>query len=223
MIDAVRNGRVRLALTHSGTPGDDEPHLLLLHALCGSRGDGEDLSAAWPGPTTTLDFSGHGASDSMTGRAYSPEIFAADADAVLAHLALDSVFVAGAGIGAYVALLLAGARSDVVRASLLLPGDGFAGGGAEPSEQPEGTRERWLARLVEAPARQPGSWDPFVLSCRDDVRPPDYAGEIAEAAGSLLVSPEAPDAPWLGAAREAGQAVEAPRNPREALGRLTAL
>ena len=117
----IRHGHVSLAL-HELQSGAGEPLLLL--------GDTTREGVTWPGPLFALDFAGQGASDPRPGGAYTPELHAADADAALA--AIGRCRIAGAGIGAYVALLLAGARADDVPAALLLPGLGLEGAGPLP-------------------------------------------------------------------------------------------
>jgi pimeloyl-ACP methyl ester carboxylesterase len=104
--------------------------LLLLHALYESSRSWGDLPQHWSGPVYGLDFSGHGDSDRIRGGAYLAEMLIGDADVALAHV--GSTALAGAGIGAYVAVLLAGARPEQVPAALLLPGAGLTGGGATP-------------------------------------------------------------------------------------------
>ena len=84
--------------------------LLLLHGL-GERSRCH-VFAGWPGPVYGLDFTGHGASTIPAGGGYSAEILLADADAAVRHL--GEVTVAGRGLGAYVALLLAGPARAVV-------------------------------------------------------------------------------------------------------------
>ena len=123
------HGRVTLEL-YERRRGDGAP-LLLLHALRSSSESWDGGFEAWPGPVYALDFSGHGRSKWLTGGAYTPELLTADADAALAHLDRPAVLV-GAGLGAYVALLLAGARAAQVSAALLLPGPGLDGGGPLP-------------------------------------------------------------------------------------------
>ncbi|MEN8185234.1 MAG: hypothetical protein ABFS46_22145 [Myxococcota bacterium] len=124
----LRHGRIELAL-HELRTGTG-PGLLLLHSLWGSSGDWGDEVAGWPGPVHALDLAGHGSSGWLRGGSYSPEQFASDADAAIAEL--GSVRLAGTGVGAYAALLLAGARPDQVPAALLLPGCGLEGGGPVP-------------------------------------------------------------------------------------------
>jgi pimeloyl-ACP methyl ester carboxylesterase len=102
------------------------PTLLCLHALRGSAADFAELAPHWPGRVLALDFSGHGESDHPRGAGYTPELLAGDADAALAH-AGGEVCVVGTGLGAYVALLVAGARPTRVRGAYLLPGAGLEG------------------------------------------------------------------------------------------------
>jgi len=160
----LSHGRIRLAL-HSLRDGPGRP-LLLLHGL-GERAPEtvpEDVDG-WPGPIQALDFTGHGASTVPRGGGYSPEILMADADTALARQGEATVL--GRGLGAYVALLLAGARPQQVRGAVLCDGPGLAGGGATFAE-------------VELPLTPPettvSSPDPFaLLELSSDVRPPDYA------------------------------------------------
>src|SRR5262249_23532908 len=132
-------GEVALALhelrsgSRAGAPGGAPP-LLLVHALEGSTRDwlphGEAILAAWRGPVFAIDLAGHGESEWRVGGAYTPELFAADVDAVLASIGRSAL--AGAGVGAYACLLVAAARRDLVPGAALLPGRGLAGGGALP-------------------------------------------------------------------------------------------
>ena len=124
----IKHGRVSLELHE--LVRRDGPALLLLHALYGSHSDWGESPGCWPGAVYGLDFSGHGGSAWVTGGGYTAELLAGDADAALAQI--GHATLAGAGIGAYVALLLAGARPEHVPAALLLPGAGLEGGGAAP-------------------------------------------------------------------------------------------
>ena len=72
-----------------------------------------------------LDFTGHGASTMPIGGGYTAEILMADVDAALDHL--DEATVVGRGLGAYVALLISGARADRVRGVVLADGPGLSG------------------------------------------------------------------------------------------------
>jgi pimeloyl-ACP methyl ester carboxylesterase len=200
----IRHGRVSLAL-HPLRGGAGTP-LLWLHALraCGSDGQAQAAARAWPGPVFGLDFSGHGASEWVGGGAYSPELLAGDADAALAHL--GGAHLAGAGVGAYVALLLAGARPDTAPAALLLAGAGLAGGGAVPDPR-RPTSEAWLAASDARrppPAVRPPC-DPLLLLLESDVRPTDYAEAFAGGARRLLLAEDGEARPpwWQTAARAA--------------------
>ena len=190
------HGELTLALheLHAGSG----PSLLLLHRLGGSSAEWGAPPGAWPGPVFALDFAGHGESERRAGGAYAPELLAADADVALELL--GPCRVAGAGIGAYVALLLAGARPELVPAALLLPGRGLDGGGSLPALA--------RGRILSAPADGPeGSTDPMVWTCDSDPRPPDYALAFASAARRLLLAEDG-DArpPWWEAIREASVA-----------------
>ena len=72
MKQVVRHGRVELAVRHSGTREPGRPHVLLLHSLFGSGDDWAPFESAWPGSFSALDFCGHGGSDWLPGRGYSP-------------------------------------------------------------------------------------------------------------------------------------------------------
>ncbi|MCD9625450.1 alpha/beta fold hydrolase [Rhabdothermincola salaria] len=159
----VPNGRLRLAL-HVLAEGEGLP-LLVLHGLGDRTGTARPpWSAAWPGPVLGLDFTGHGASDIPTGGGYTPENLMADVDAVLAvH---GPVCIVGRGLGAWVALLIAGARPHLVHGVVLADGTGLAGGGPEPPSP----------HVTSFPAQPSGPPDPYaLLELSRDVRPPDYA------------------------------------------------
>ena len=215
---AIRHGRVSLAL-HALRDGPGRP-LLCLHALGGAARDFAPLAAAWPGPVHALDFSGHGASGRVRGGAYSPELLAGDADAALG--ALGSASLVGAGLGAFVALLLAGARPDSVAAALLLPGVGLAGGGGAPDP------DRALVDPFEVGLR-PGAGgadcDPLAGQLALDLRPPDYAVAFAARARRLLLAPIGGEEPpwWRAAAAGARSERIAARTPAEAIAALAAV
>jgi pimeloyl-ACP methyl ester carboxylesterase len=217
----IQHGRVSLELHALRTKRSKDPEaprqapaLLLLHALGdSSAGWGVDVQA-WPAAVYALDFSGHGRSGWLPGGGYTPEHFAAEADCALAELDAK-VCVAGAGLGAYAALLLAGARPDRVSGALLLPGRGLAGAGAWPDFEDSGAMRDPLLRPPGPVQHPPGpasneATDPLVFSCECDIRPVDYAEEFARRATRLLVSlPAAAYGPaaWLEvAARCAGEA-----------------
>jgi pimeloyl-ACP methyl ester carboxylesterase len=145
------------------------------------------------GPIAALDFTGHGQSTVPRGGGYSAEMLLADADAALA--ALGEVTVVGRGLGAYIALQLAGARAASVRGAVLADGPGLAGGAVQP------TSTSFLA--LEPRATPP---DPYVLfEMSRDLRPPDYATLFVRMAveGSDIDEPITVAAvvrpPWLAA------------------------
>jgi pimeloyl-ACP methyl ester carboxylesterase len=217
------NGRMTLRL-HELRGGEGLP-LLLLHELGGRADEWRSRAwSAWEGSVYALDFAGHGASDRVTGGGYYPELFLSDADLALEALD-DYAAVAGAGIGAYVALLLAGSRPDRVPASLLLSGCGLAGGGGEPDfDAPIPGLEAWEARLRSRAEALDSDADPRVSRCETDYRPGDYVADFADAARALLFDAEVErrgDVPvwWRSALEEAGGAT-APDDLSEALVQL---
>jgi pimeloyl-ACP methyl ester carboxylesterase len=219
--EPLRHGRVPLAL-HALREAEGEP-LLCLHALGGRAADWAEAAVAWPGPVYALDFAGHGASGWLSGGGYTPELLAGDADVALARL--GTARVAGAGIGAYVALLLAGARPEHVPGALLLPGAGLGGGGGEPDPAFEPSLE-WTRLRGEPPS--PGErppCDPFTTQLEREFRPPDYAAAFAARASRLLLLEDGePRPPWWQATAGAASAerVEA-ASAAAALARLAAV
>jgi pimeloyl-ACP methyl ester carboxylesterase len=218
----LRSGRIEVALH---TLRDAEgPTLLCLHALGGRAADFAELAPHWSGRVLALDFAGHGASARPRGASYTPELLAGDADAALAH-AGGPVRLLGVGVGAYVALLLAGARPAQVPAAYLLPGRGLEGGGAMPRFYVDADAQRTeSARLLEAAAHRdaPGA-DPMARVLDSDPRPPDYARAFADAARRLLLAEDgALRPPWWEQAREAAGALRAPMDVRAGLGMLRA-
>jgi pimeloyl-ACP methyl ester carboxylesterase len=156
------SGRLRLAL-HTLADGDSRP-LLLLHGLGEATPDAcPTWATQWPGPVLGLDFTGHGASDVPVGGGYTPESLMADVDAVLAlH---GPVTLVGRGLGAWVALLVAGGRPHLVQGVVLADGAGLAGGGPQPPSP-----------YVDVPPAVSTTPDPYaLLELSRDVRPPDYA------------------------------------------------
>jgi pimeloyl-ACP methyl ester carboxylesterase len=208
----IKHGRVTLELREltrrSGVPA------LFLHALYGSSADWGEAPATWPGPVFALDFAGHGNSESIVGGAYYPELLVGDADAALAHI--GPAALVGAGLGAYVSLLLAGARRAAVPAALLLPGAGLAGGGALPDFQREFPSFSVAARVA-------GGCDPMVHTLDRDVRPVDYAEPFARAARRLLLVENGTlRPPWWAAARHSPSAEVIHTDLHAALDRLAA-
>lgn len=207
MSTAVRltHNRVTLAL-HPLRDGHDpavQP-LLLLHGLAERTPDEAPAWLhAWPGPIWGLDLTGHGASTIPAGGGYTVEILMADTVRGLDHLGEATLL--GRGLGAYVALLTAGARPSLVRGAVLVDGPGLAGGGPYPASP-------MMVAGVDLP---PGPPDPFaVIELSRDVRPPDYALTYVTQAveGSDLDVPIAVAGkvrpPWLAAVVEADGVVE---------------
>jgi len=208
----LAHGRVTLEL-HELRQADG-PALLLLHELYGSAASWGDAPAMWPGAVYALDFCGHGRSDWIKGGGYYAELLVADADAALAHIGRAAV--AGAGLGAYVAALLAGARPDLVPAALLLPGAGLAGGG----ETPDFNRPR--AAMDPPTVDEPdGGHDPLVGVLDRDVRPPDYVALLVQPARCLLLLKDGQARPpWWEAIQCHAAADPVPSDLRRALARL---
>lgn len=205
----LTHNKVTLALHHLRA-GSGRP-LLVLHGL------GEDASRIilgdieWAGPVWGLDFTGHGASSIPVGGGYSCEILMADVDVALAHLlASDSTrshsgkaTVLGYGLGAYVALLIAGARPNLVHGAVLADGPGIAGGAVHVSAHAEITSAGRREQLGVTP-------DPWALiELARDARPESYTTtfiRLATATSSLdepiamccRVRP-----PWVSAAQDA--------------------
>lgn len=169
--------------------------LLLLHELFGSSEDWQAVSDAWPGPVYALDFPGHGRSDWLAGGAYWPEYFAASVDIALQQI--GAAAIAGAGFGAYMALLIAGGRPDLVPAALLLPGAGLAGIGSDPD------LSRPLPDFAALTSRaSPGS-DPLVAGVELYWRPTEYVEMLAASAHCLLLAEDDnPRPPWWEQARK---------------------
>jgi pimeloyl-ACP methyl ester carboxylesterase len=174
----LRHNRARLAL-HELRGGDGRA-LLLLHGL------GEQTPAAvpayvraWPGPVHGLDSTGHGASTRPVGGGYTAEILMGDVDAALAYL--GPVTILGRGLGAYIGLLAAGARPELVRGVVLADGPGLVGGGIRP-----GSAYVFTADVVGDSgdaAPDDGAPDAYALfELSRDVRPPDYAQEYVRQA-----------------------------------------
>jgi pimeloyl-ACP methyl ester carboxylesterase len=184
------HNKIKLAL-HRVREGDGRP-LLFLHGL-GERAP-ETVPTwlgAWTGPVAALDFTGHGESTIPIGGGYTSEILMADADTALAELGQATVF--GRGLGAFVALMLAGARPADVVGTILADGPGLAGGPTFPTSQ----------SFFVLPEHD-GPPDPYALvELNRDLRPPDYAAAFVRLAlaGSPLDEPITVSAvfrpPWL--------------------------
>ncbi len=124
----LRHGRVELALWNLRAGSSPVRPLLLLHELGGrSPAVAPPEAEGWPGPVWALDFTGHGGSTVPAGGGYTAEILMADADVALTSL--GEVTVAGWGLGAYIAVLIAGARPALVKGTVVGDGHGIEGGG----------------------------------------------------------------------------------------------
>jgi len=187
----LRHNKVDLAL-HTLADGDG-PRLLLLHGL-GERSPREVAPhIEWPGSIHALDFTGHGDSTIPQGGGYTAEILMGDVDLALEHLGPTTIL--GRGLGAYVALLIAGARAELVRGAIITDGPGLFGGPSGPTSP----------LVAEVPTSTVSTTpDPFALiELSRDVRPDDYALTFARQAieTSDLESPLAVAAmgrpPWL--------------------------
>jgi pimeloyl-ACP methyl ester carboxylesterase len=167
------HSKTRLAL-HTLREGDGRS-LLLLHGLGERSATAVPAEvASWPGPIHALDFTGHGASSVPIGGGYTAEVLMADADTALLHLGEATVH--GRGLGAYVALLVAGARPDAVIGAILDDGPGLAGGGPVPASP----------FIVSIDPRAVPPPDPYALAeLSHDVRPPDYATSFVRQATQL--------------------------------------
>jgi pimeloyl-ACP methyl ester carboxylesterase len=163
-ITMLRHNKVELALHRLRAGGAGHTPLLLLHGLGeASPTEPPKWTEHWAGPVVALDFTGHGRSTIPPGGGYTAEIALADADVALAEL--GTVTVVGRGLGAYVALMLAGARPQQVRGAVLCDGPGLAGGAIGPTSQ---------SFVTLAPSTHPP--DPYALfELSRDLRPPDYA------------------------------------------------
>jgi len=193
----LANGDQTLEL-HALQSGEGLP-LLLLHPLHASGAlwpleGAESPIVHWQGPVFALDFSGHGDSGWRAGGFYSAELLAGDADLALVELGRAALL--GRGLGAYVGLLLAGARPDEVTGALLQPGGGLAGAGAEPDFREE--TDPWAAvALGSEPERSAErSHDPMLCCLGHEIRPPDYAVDFARAATGLILADCEDGPPW---------------------------
>jgi pimeloyl-ACP methyl ester carboxylesterase len=170
---ALRHSRIELAL-HRLKEGAGRP-LLLLHGL-GERSPARAPAAgeAWPGPIWALDFTGHGESSVPRGGGYTAECLMGDADAAISRLGELTIW--GRGLGAWVALLVAGARPREVRGAILSDGPGLAGGGSRPGSP----------GIPWVDPKEPAPPDPFALvELSRDVRPPEYATAFVRLANEL--------------------------------------
>ena len=170
-VTMLRHGKVDLALHHlrDATARGGRP-LLILHGL----GEAAPRTIPrwadnWPGSVAALDFTGHGASTIPRGGGYTAELLLGDADAALNSLTegdlTRSITVVGRGLGAYIALQIAGARAAQVHGAILVDGPGLAGGPTGPTSQ----------SFFSLPTNSTAP-DPYALvELGHDLRPPDYA------------------------------------------------
>lgn len=210
MTEFLPHGRIRLALHRlqaARTPGAQP--LLLLHGLGEShRAHALALYHDWPGAVHALDFTGHGGSTVPAGGGYSCEVLMGDVDIALAHLGPSTV--CGRGLGAYVALLIAGGRPELVRGAVMLDGPGLAGSCASATP---------FIPVVDL--QQPAPPDPYALAeLATDARPAEYARHFARLACERSPLPQPvtvctrEQPPWLRAALEVPGVRTA--SPREA-------
>jgi pimeloyl-ACP methyl ester carboxylesterase len=205
----LKNGRVSLALYELSS--GEGPPLLALHELGGSAEDFRMPELPWPGPAYALDFSGHGRSGRLHGGEYYPELWAADADCALAWLATQhkELIVLGRGLGAYVALLLAGARPELVRAAVLCDGEGSFGDERDPLSIEPVVPDIEAIESARGLRAEPKA-DPTLHQHGDHVRPADYAARFAQAARKLvLLEGEAARPKWWQATAQARSSVRA--------------
>lgn len=167
----LSHGRIGLAL--HALKGGEGPQLLVLHGLAESTAS---IDAAvidgWAGPVFGLDFTGHGQSEIPVGGGYTCEVIMGDADAALAEIGAATIY--GQGLGAYIGLLIAGARPQLVRGLIMADGPGLAGGGIRPGSTHIDTP------VLDSTASQ-ATPDPFaLLDLSTDIRPPDYGRTFAQ-------------------------------------------
>jgi len=188
----LTHGRVELALWKLRDGDPAHRPLLLLHELGGRspRAAPSEVDG-WPGPIWALDFTGHGSSTVPAGGGYTAEVLMADADVALA--ALGESTLVGWGLGAYIAILIAGARPVLVKGAVLADGVGLEGGGSEGGV---------MTILPAFTASE--SPDPFARhELYNDARPPGYVKLFARQALHLsgVTDPVAVVAvarpPWL--------------------------
>lgn len=181
-VTMLRHARVDLALhrLREARPKSACRPLLHLHGLGERAPDSAPaLYDSWPGPVYALDFTGHGRSTVPEGGGYTCEILMADVDTAVA--ALGEVTVVGRGLGAYVAVLIAGARPRDVLGTILRDGPGLVGGGIAPTSP-------HVAFVDPATKGPPDPWA-FAELTRDP-RPPDYATSFVRQAVHFSALPE---------------------------------
>ena len=222
----IFHGRAPVEL-HTLKKAEGRP-LLLLHELGSNSLAGSDAIPDWSqGPVYAIDFAGHGQSSWLRGSAYYPEHFLADADLALEQIG-EPCAVLGTGIGAYVALMLAGSRVDSVLGALLWDGAGLDGVGSTPDSELVFEDVEGFEDYIAATAKDyVTGTDPLVARCDGDMRPTEYAASFAQAARPLLFSSsvgvDRPAPAWWGAAREANRGIVAPADGSKSLAELAAI
>ncbi len=161
-ITYLTHNKISLAL-HELKAGEGTP-LLVLHGLGESSAPPAEPWSNWSGPIFGLDFTGHGESTVPKGGGYTCEILLSDVDAALAEL--GPVTLLGRGLGAYVGLMVAGIRPQLVQGAILADGPGMHGGGGDM------TSATWFV-AADTSGQTPDPYAMFELS--NDVRPADYA------------------------------------------------
>lgn len=186
-VTLLRHNRIDLALHRLRDANDPTVRpLLLLHGLGESSPAEVPRWVEWDGAVFALDFTGHGASTVPAGGGYQSETLLADADHALGHLVgtdpdHDAITIVGRGLGAYVALQLAGARAAQVHGAILLDGPGLAGGATGPSSM----------SYTHVPAADLGrAPDPYALiELSRELRPADYATSFVRLANTASPAP----------------------------------
>ena len=176
----LTHNRVQLAL--HPLRSTDGPALLILHGLGESSPTSvPDEVSSWPGSVWALDFTGHGQSTIPRGGGYSCEILLADVDVALRHI--GAATIVGFGIGAYVALLAAGARPHIVKGAVLCDGPGLAGGPTHYASNME------ITSMQPRAGTAPDPW--ALIELGRDARPANYASTFVRLAvtGSTLPEP----------------------------------
>jgi pimeloyl-ACP methyl ester carboxylesterase len=194
----LSHGKVDLALHQLRTGSESDRVLLLLHGLGeSSPTEAPPYVDGWDGAVWALDFTGHGRSTVPAGGGYTCETLMSDVDAALVEL--GSATLLGRGLGAYVALLIAGARPALMRGAILADGPGITGGSPTATSPFVITAPPWP---YDAP-------DPLAIAeLTRDVRPPDYATSFARQAthlsglGTPITVAATARPPWLAAVVE---------------------
>jgi pimeloyl-ACP methyl ester carboxylesterase len=153
------SGGVRLAYTEAGA---GEPAMLLLHGMACDRShlDHQLRHLAPRHRCVSLDLRGHGESDKPEG-SYSTQVFVDDLIRVIEQLDLGRPVVIGHSRGGSLALALAEARPDLVRALVLLDSG------------------------IRRPAERSADLEPFYASLGG----PDHAERVREFVARRLLEP----------------------------------